>query len=376
MRQYRSGRWMAAYTGPDGRLYRAPHTYARKIDAEAWLVDRRRELDRDLWSPPATPEQRSAQKRASIKFAAYAKTWVETRLVKGKPLKPRTKAHYEMLLEKHINPTFGKKAVRSITRDMVDKWYSATLVDSPTLRAHSYSLLRTILETARTKHLIDANPCAIEGAGAASRKIKPRPLTIEELDVLVSEMPVNLKAMTLLAVWGALRFGELVELRRADIEGDVVKVRRGAVRVNGEWVEGPPKSDAGIRDIVVPAHILPALQHHLEAHTGPENDALLFPGKNGKHLQPSTLYRHFYKAREKAKRPDLRWHDTRHSGAVLAARTGATLAELMSRLGHSTPAAAMRYQHAAEARDRVIAEKMAQLVTIKHAKDLKTTTES
>ena len=123
MRQYRSGRWMAAYTGPDGRLYRAPHTYARKIDAEAWLVDRRRELDRDLWSPPATPEQRSAQKRASIKFAAYAKTWVETGLVKGKPLKPRTKAHYEMLLEKHINPTFGKKAVRSITRDMVDKWY-------------------------------------------------------------------------------------------------------------------------------------------------------------------------------------------------------------------------------------------------------------
>ncbi|MGY4646518.1 tyrosine-type recombinase/integrase [Mycobacterium sp. URHB0021] len=266
-----------------------------------------------------------------------------------------------MLLEKHINPTFGKKAVRSITRDMVDKWYAATLVGSPTLRAHSYSLMRTILETARAKHLIDANPCAIEGAGSVSRKIKPRPLTIEELEILIEEMPDNLKAMTLLGVWGALRFGELVELRRADIDGDVVKVRRGAVRVKGEWVVGPPKSDAGIRDIVIPAHILPALQHHLKTHTGPEAAALLFPGKNGRHLQPSTLYRHFYKARTKAKRPDLRWHDTRHSGAVLAARTGATLAELMSRLGHSTPAAAMRYQHAAEARDRVIAEKMAQL---------------
>ncbi|MGY4646489.1 hypothetical protein [Mycobacterium sp. URHB0021] len=91
VRQYRSGRWMAAYTAPDGRLYQAPHTYARKIDAEAWLVGRRRELDRDLWSPPATSEQRAAKKWADIKFAAYAKTWVGTRLVKGKPLKPRTK---------------------------------------------------------------------------------------------------------------------------------------------------------------------------------------------------------------------------------------------------------------------------------------------
>jgi hypothetical protein len=100
----------------------------------------------------------------------------------------------------------------------------AALVDSPTLRAHSYSLLRTILETARTKHLIDANPCAIEGAGAASRKIKPRPLTIEELDVLVSEMPVNLKARTLLAVWGALRF-ENRNWPCARVDGAAVKPR-------------------------------------------------------------------------------------------------------------------------------------------------------
>jgi integrase len=63
----------------------------------------------------------------------------------------------------------------------------------------------------------------------------------------------------------------------------------------------------------------------------------------------------FYKARTTAGRPDLRWHDLRHTGAVLAAQTGATLAELMGRLGHSTPSAAMRYQHAAEGRDLQIA---------------------
>ena len=62
----------------------------------------------------------------------------------------------------------------------------------------------------------------------------------------------------------------------------------------------------------------------------------------------------------KAGRPDLRFHDLRHSGAVLAA-TGATLAELMGRLGHSTPQAAMRYQHAPQGRDKKIAAALSKI---------------
>ena len=44
------------------------------------------------------------------------------------------------------------------------------------------------------------------------------------------------------------------------------------------------------------------------------------------------------------------------------AQTGATLAELMGRLGHSTPGAALRYQHAAQARDVEIARRLSALV--------------
>ena len=53
-----------------------------------------------------------------------------------------------------------------------------------------------------------------------------------------------------------------------------------------------------------------------------------------------------------AGRDDLRWQDLRHSSLVLTAATGATLAELMARAGHSTPQAAMRYQHVASGRGR------------------------
>ena len=75
----------------------------------------------------------------------------------------------------------------------------------------------------------------------------------------------------------------------------------------------------------------------------------------------TTLYRVWKPAREAAGRPDLRFHDLRHTGAVLAAATGATLAELMARLGHSTPGAAMRYQHAAKGRDQEIAAALSKI---------------
>jgi integrase len=79
-------------------------------------------------------------------------------------------------------------------------------------------------------------------------------------------------------------------------------------------------------------------------------------------MAPSSLYKVFYPARAKAGRPDLRFHDLRHTGAVLAASTGATLAELMARLGHTTAGAAMRYQHASQDRDQAIAKALSAMV--------------
>lgn len=370
-----SGRYQAAYTGPDLKVYKAPQTFQYKIDAEAWLTDRRREIDRELWSPPATTEQKRAKRNADTKFGDYAENWLKTRTVKGRPLRPRTREDYERLLNKHIYPTFKTKAVRDITMGMVDRWYAKLPADAPTERAHAYGLLRTILETARKRdRLIDVNPCEIVGGGTTERKTKTKPATIEQVATIVEAMPERLKPIILLGTWCALRFGEIVELQRGDIamtldeDGQptdgVVHVRRGAVRVSGGWEIGQPKTEAGIRDVSIPPHVLPNIKAHLESeHVGQGKDALLFAPTTGERLQPSTFYRHFYKARAKANREDLRFHDLRHTGATMAAQTGATLAELMARIGHSTPAAAMRYQHAAQGRDKAIAAAMSQMAT-------------
>jgi integrase len=92
-------------------------------------------------------------------------------------------------------------------------------------------------------------------------------------------------------------------------------------------------------------------------------NALLFPAADGtSHLAQSTFAKHWYPARKVAKREDMPWHALRHYGATRAALAGATLKELQDRLGHSTVAAAMRYQHTA-GRDAELAAKMSQLAT-------------
>jgi integrase len=354
----RSRRWQVRYTAPSGKRITAGKTFAAKVDAEAWVTDKRREIDRGAWRNPDDQPER-------ITFGVYAARWLEGRHVAGRPIKARTRQHYQAILDDHLLDAFGSKLVAAIKPKDVRDWYAETLTDRPTMRSHAYSLLRTIMASAANDELIDANPARIVGAGRSKRVHKIRPASVEELTVLTEAMPERLRLMVTLASWCALRFGETVVLRRGDVDlsGVVIRIRRAATRVGGSYVISTPKSDASMRDVSIPPHIVPAIEAHLAKHVDTGRDSLIFPAFDNVegHLQPSTLYRHWYRARDKAGRPDLRFHDLRHSGAVLAAATGASLAELMARLGHSTPGAAMRYQHAAQGRAREIAALLSKL---------------
>ncbi|MEV7805155.1 tyrosine-type recombinase/integrase [Microbispora sp. NPDC088329] len=55
------------------------------------------------------------------------------------------------------------------------------------------------------------------------------------------------------------------------------------------------------------------------------------------------------------------FHDLRHTGNTFASRSGATLRELMNRMGHSTTRAALIYQHTAMERDRAVADALGKL---------------
>jgi integrase len=59
----------------------------------------------------------------------------------------------------------------------------------------------------------------------------------------------------------------------------------------------------------------------------------------------------------------LTFHDLRHTGNTLAAATpGVSIKDLMSRMGHNSPSAALRYQHATQDRDATIARALSLLI--------------
>lgn len=399
IRRLPSGRFQARYSCPSGLTVTAPATFTARIDAEAWLAAERRHVEApETWVSPKTRlemARRAAEVDRLPTFREYAEVWIASRRnSKGEPLRPTTRDKYLSSLRVHIYPTFGDVPLDGITRAGVRSWYER-LDASPTTKAHVYTTLRTILNTAVTDdELLDKNPAYLRGAGVRSSRRQVKPASLEELAIMVAAMPERRRLLLLLATWCALRSGELRELRRDDLDlgrdeaGEPfgwVHVRRGVVRASTAETAsgtrttvhvGPPKTDAGIRTVSIPGFLLPAVREHLLRHASPGENGLLFSSERDPeaHLSEATLNGRaaildsdgnvrkagfgWREARRRAGRQDLDLHDLRHTGASMAGEEGASMAELMYRLGHSTPSMAMRYQHSRLDRDRDLGRRL------------------
>lgn len=367
LRKLPSGRYQATYVGPDKSRHCGLTTFAAKIDAEGWLAAERRLVERDEWDPPSERANRRAlEQRADAETVrTYADAWLTQGVEQGR-LRPLTALDYRRSLDLHILPTLGDVRLTELSRATIRTWHDVALAKAPPrARSKSYSLLRALMNAAVRDQLIASSPVQLRGAGAARRAHEIEPASIADLNTIVSSLPDRLQLMVLLATWCALRYGEIAELRRKDINvpASQVRIARSVSFLPGGTRVGPPKTKAGARRVAIPPHVMPAVQHHLDAHVAPEANALLFPSDAGAHLHESVLYRHWDRARRAAGRADLRFHDLRHTGATLAAQAGATTAELQARLGHATADAAMIYQHAAQQRDQLLAENLSRLAS-------------
>ncbi|MBS4754127.1 hypothetical protein KG112_15030 [Nocardioides sp. zg-ZUI104] len=133
-------------------------TFASRDDAVAWLSARRVEIEMEVWAPQEAA--RGAASRSVPTLQAYADIWFETRKTQGRALRPTTRQQYRMLLDAFIHPTFGDERMDRITADDVNPWYDALAPGRETVRAHAYSLLRTIFATTSTlrSELINCPP--------------------------------------------------------------------------------------------------------------------------------------------------------------------------------------------------------------------------
>jgi integrase len=318
------------------------------------LAATRADIERGTW---LSPEQ------GLIPLRQYADTWLHQ-----KPnLRLRSREQYEINLRLHILPKLGDKDLSKLSPSMVRTWHAELLAagkPGASTVAKCYRLLHAICATAVEDEVIPKNPCLLRGASTDQPAERPV-ATIEQVYAIADAIEPSLRMMVLFATFTGLRLGELRALRR-----DRVDMLHTTVRVveqyqdlsSGELVLGPPKSHAGRRTVTFPDVLIPDLEEHIATYSGPGTHGLVFCGTQHQPLHRKTFYRNWNKAADVAGLPGFHFHDLRHTGNTVAAATGASTKELMSRMGHASPRAALIYQHATRDRDAAIAAALSNLI--------------
>lgn len=366
VRQLNSGRWQARYPSEDGPRMNAPSTFATAKEAWTHVSSVQSDRARGVYHD---------HRKGERVLADFAAEWISNGGSRGK-LAVRTHELYEDLLARHIAPTIGKKPIGKISASMVRSWYTvlgrdlALRASQPradggkrvatglTRQRQAYALLKAVMATATTDGLVGSNPCQIAGAGVVRTKERPF-LSVADFVILMEALPADLRPVIALTFGAHLRLGEVVALIRSDLDLEACKLRveRQAVQTRKGVVTTATKTE-DTREVDLPAITIEAMNEYLKTVPRALPSAPLFRREDGKALTRAQLQHAFEKAREEVHLEQYHFHDIRHSGLTLSAQSGATTRELMQRAGHTTMSAAMKYQHAADERGKVVAASM------------------
>ncbi|MHB1711844.1 MAG: tyrosine-type recombinase/integrase [Acidimicrobiales bacterium] len=344
LRKLPSGRYQAGYVGADGQVRTAEQTFATKGAAERWLTLTEARLLQGTWIAPERRQETVGQ---------WAERWIASRT----GLAVRTIELYRWLLDRHILPDLSEIPLGDVSPEDVRTWYVGIASKHPTTAAKAYRLLSSMMRAAVGDGTLTLSPCRLPGAGRETAPTRPI-ATIDEVVALVDAMPGHLQIVVLLAAWCQLRRGEILGLQWGDVDlqhAVLRVVRTRTTMMNGGVAVKVPKTSAGRRTVSIPPHVVPLIANHLAWCASTAPDSWVVVGEQGGPIQPTYLQTVWNRARVAIGRPELHLHDLRHTGLTWAAMTGATTAELMHRAGHSSPAAAQRYQHATEERDKALA---------------------
>lgn len=359
-------------TAPNGKYYGRYRHNGR--DYYTPRRDTTTEVDDDLTLAHAsiingthdTPTQTQAPK-IHLTLGQWAQQWFISLAKDG--YSPNTIRSYLTHWTHHILPAYAHLTIDTITRDDATQLYNRIIAQgkTPTTACNVIRSFSTGMKAAAARGYIRENPIhtpPMRHSHAPQRR--GQALTPTQLSQLITGAPEYWKAAFTLASWGAMRYGEIAALTRADIITDsnmlAVTINKAVKRSpTGELVIGPPKSRAGYRTITIPTPYEHIITNHLEKHVHPEPDALLYRTRSGNYTSDGTMRSKLHETLAQLGLPKIRFHDLRHTGLTAYAQAGATHADLMYRAGHSSVETVMIYQHSSLQRDNELATRMAQL---------------
>ena len=307
-------------------------------------------------------------------------TWMDEWFENYAKVKVRPSSHqtYRGYIDNHIKPNIGKIPLEKLTSlelqkfckklltsgriDRVESKHQAKGLSPKTVR-NICQIIASAMKLAKEQRLIAADPT--EGCALPKLKRKEmKTLPIEQLaSFLRDARNSRIFEMYYVELATGLRRGELLGLKWEDIdlEKGNLRVKRQIARINGEVVEAPLKTKNAYRTLPLAEDTIQVLkQQRMKTGSSP----WVFPSSTGGPISPGSVLHMLHRVLKRAGLPRVRFHDLRHTFAMLALQNGVGIKTVSGMLGHFSAGFTLdTYAHVTTAAQKQAARTMEKVLT-------------
>ena len=368
IRKRADGRWEGLYSnGYDpktGKLIRKSVYGKTQKEVRQKLSQIATEMDNGTFAEPS-----------KMKVSQWLDEWLASYTMN---IKPATRSAYEEHIRVHIKPSLGDIPPKQLSTRDIQQLYTNLLKErelSPKTVRNIHGVLHRTLEQAKLLGYIRVNPA---DAAVTPRVEKKQVETLDAEDIgkfLAAIRGTKYEYPLFVAVFTGLRQGELLGLTWdcVDFEHGMLLINKQHNRVKGdtEFRFASLKNDKA-RVLTVADEVIDVLKLQKQRQkswaaalgNGWENpDNLVFTTEFGRYINNKILYQNFKRIAKKLGKPDLRFHDLRHTYAVNSLRAGDDIKTLQENLGHATASFTLStYAHATPGMKRESAKRMTDFI--------------
>lgn len=316
-------------------------------------------------------------------LAHWLDIWLKTYVAHS--VKPYTVDSYTRTCERHIKPVLGRTALSELTALQIQQFYNSLLVEkelSPKTIKNIHGVLHRALQQAVKLGMLRFNPSDLCDLPKVTKK-EVRPLEENEivrfLDAIRDHRFGLLFQITLFT---GMRQGEVLGLTWdcVDFNANTIFVKQQlqkTKKVGGVYTLVPTKSGRSRMVVVAPTVMellktQKARQQQLQLQAGPAWDNpwnLVFTNELGGHLCHVTVYKHFKDVVKELELDEERFHDLRHSYAVVSLESGDDIKTVQMNLGHATASFTLDvYGHVSQRMKQQSADRMEKFIQGIHEK--------
>lgn len=302
------------------------------------------------------------QKNLNVKqwFAVFLSDYCQN-------VKKTTFASYQQAVNNHINRILGEVMLNQINSEVI-QFFIKVLdngdEDCKPLCAKSiknvYGVLHKGLDIAYKLGYMSNNIENMVVVLPRVKSIEISPLTNDEIVALLSEIEGSQYSdIITTAIFTGMRESELLGLRWCDIDfkSGTINITHQLIRdkISHKYVLTSPKSNRS-RSIKPAPFVIEQLKKNVSCN----KQDYVFTNKFGEHLSHNAVYRYLKKAAFKAfNRENVRFHDLRHTYAVISLQAGDDYKTLQENMGHYSASFTLdRYGHCTDAMRSISSQRM------------------